>query len=105
MLGVLGEDEVFSDCENRPSNPVDHSDVSQRPVGAAEKGNRRVSAIEDNREFNFKLFNNEFTETRQGQRIKKRESRIKNLRTKLYSRIQSYRTQRGWGEGLAIYMF
>ena len=60
---MLEEDEVFSDCENRPSDPVDYSDVSQRPVSAAEKGkgtNRRVSLIEDNREFDFDFFNDEF---------------------------------------------
>ena len=62
MPGVIEEDEEFSDCVDRPSGPVDYSDESQRLVDAVEKegGNRRVSVMEDNREFNFELFNNEF---------------------------------------------
>ena len=58
---MLGEDEVFSDYKNRPSNPVDYSNMSQRPISAIEKGNRCILAIKDNREFNFELFNNKFT--------------------------------------------
>ena len=55
---------MFSDCDDRPGGPVGHSDESQRLVDAAEKGkegeNRCISVIEDVREFNFELFNDEF---------------------------------------------
>ena len=55
MPGVIEEveEEELSDHENRPGGPVGHSEESQRPVDAAEKGkgkereSRRVSEIKD----------------------------------------------------------
>ena len=34
--------------------------MSQRLISVIEKGNRCILVIKDNKEFNFKLFNNEF---------------------------------------------
>ena len=62
MLGVIEEDEEFSDYIDRPSSPINYSNKSQRFVDTIEKegGNRCVLVIEDNKEFNFELFNNKF---------------------------------------------
>ena len=38
MLEIHKEGGVFSDQENRPSDPVDYSEESQRLVDAVEKG-------------------------------------------------------------------
>ena len=51
---------MFSDYKNRLSNPISYSKESQCLISVIEKGNRCILVIKDNKEFNFKLFNNEF---------------------------------------------
>ena len=51
---------MFSNYKNRLSNLISYFNKSQCLISAIEKRNRYVLVIKDNKEFNFKFFNNKF---------------------------------------------